>query len=94
MAVGMTMIMAQLRERRCGGAIYSAGKGTTLFEIVANRYYSRNFFDFYTRAKRLALQTSPQTRRLSCGVLTAWSRPQMSDTWTWLKLADMKTQYT
>jgi len=71
-----------------------AGNGTTLLEAGANRYYGRNFFDFYARAKRLALQASPQTRRLSGGVLTDWGTPEMATNWTWLKLGDMKSPYT
>lgn len=71
-----------------------AGNGATMLEAGANRYYGRNFFDFYARAKRLALQASPQTRTLSGGKLTNWGTPVMATNWTWLKLGDMKSPYT
>ena len=71
-----------------------AGKGTTQVELGANRYYGRNFFNFYAQSKRLALQTSPQTRTLSGGLLKDWAAPVMASNWSWLKLGDMKVPYT
>lgn len=71
-----------------------AGKGTTLIEAGANRYYGRNFFDFYAHSKRLALQTSPQTRTLSGGLLKDWAAPVMAANWAWYKTGDMKVPYT
>ncbi|NVI81171.1 TonB-dependent receptor plug domain-containing protein [Janthinobacterium sp. BJB401] len=71
-----------------------AGKGTTQVEVGANRYYGRNFFDFYANSKRLALQTKAQTRTLSGGLLKDWAAPEMATNWTWYQLGDMKTPYT
>ncbi|MGK5080656.1 hypothetical protein [Janthinobacterium sp. HLX7-2] len=71
-----------------------AGKGTTQVELGANRYYGRNFFDFYANSKRLALQTKSQTRTLSGGLLKDWAAPEMAANWAWYKLGDMKVPYT
>ena len=71
-----------------------AGKGTTQLEVGANRYYGRNFFEYYARSKRLALQTAPQTRTLSGGLLKDWAAPVMASNGSWLKLGDMKVPYT
>ena len=71
-----------------------AGKGTTQVELGANRYYGRNFFDFYAQSKRLALQTKAQTRTLSGGLLKDWAAPEMAANWAWYQLGDMKTPYT
>ena len=71
-----------------------AGKGTTQVELGANRYYGRNFFDFYAQSKRLALQTKSQTRTLSGGLLMDWAAPEMATNWAWYQLGDMKTPYT
>ena len=71
-----------------------AGKGTTQIEVGANRYYGRNFFDFYAQSKRMALQTTAQSRTLSGGLMKDWAAPTMSTNWTWYQLGDMKMPYT
>ena len=71
-----------------------AGKGSTQIEVGANRYYGRNFFDFYARSKRLALQTSAQNRTLTGGLLKDWAAPEMATNWAWYRTGEMKVPYT
>ncbi|THF64732.1 TonB-dependent receptor [Pseudothauera nasutitermitis] len=69
------------------------GDHGTQVEIGANRYYSRNFMVYRAQAKRLALQSTSQTRTLTGGLLNDWASPTMATNWTWYKLGDMKVPY-
>ncbi|THF56864.1 TonB-dependent receptor [Pseudothauera rhizosphaerae] len=69
------------------------GNGLTRLEMGANRYYSRNFMAYYAQAKRLALQSSSQTRTMSGGLLNDWAAPVMATNWRWYQLGDMKVPY-
>ncbi|TDN47525.1 TonB-dependent receptor [Azoarcus indigens] len=69
------------------------GNGSTRLEGGLNRYYARNFMDNYTRAERLALQSTTQVRSLSGGLLTDWAAPVQSTTWSMWKTGDMKVPY-